>query len=700
MILSFINSCLWSFLCAQLSLNSEIEFQARGVCALHYDGDERCEFLIHKENRFYLTDQHLTTHFQINPMVSGCGFVTCMDIDGEPPKELFFQAVEHESVWVYIYSENELKKSVMVCLGEDNAPPDGWDGAVYNFSLCDLNGDGFKDMVFQVNSGFDLRPRGVYAYDLRMGKEFWHYHIGGSPRDLHVVDVNNDGKEELIFSTTAVANGNTANGFDDDHSYVILLDARGSLVWHRQIGGTLSDLVCWVGDIDNDSLLEVVTAECEGSASSTEANKIYILDAETGETEKYIACGAKFLGFVVHDLNRDEKPDILVGNTDGVIRVFNNELVPIRQRDMGMPSWVLYVQDMNNDGLNEILVRCGENKLCILDENLNTLCDYQGDSNDRIRACCVSDGQRSKLLVYSDGPPPLNYALLNVSGPTILHSLKNTQPPVLFLLIVIFAIGGVLLIQIHYQRRLKKQKESTDGMLEWSGLAQRLAHDIKNPLSTMNLTLQRLQDVGHKEFGDKARVLDTYTDSVLEEVARLRETTDRFMKILSIEKPRIAAYDLEELIETALARFKKRITEDVVIKRIYGTPMPSVLCDRDQIVVVFSNIIENALDALDKKGVLCIRVTENERILKKNIREFVEIEFEDTGRGLSPEDLGRIFEPFFTTKEEGTGIGLVITREIVRRNNGTITITSKENIGTVVNVQLPTAKGKKGTVDG
>ncbi|MHA1279248.1 MAG: histidine kinase dimerization/phospho-acceptor domain-containing protein, partial [Candidatus Helarchaeota archaeon] len=73
--------------------------------------------------------------------------------------------------------------------------------------------------------------------------------------------------------------------------------------------------------------------------------------------------------------------------------------------------------------------------------------------------------------------------------------------------------------------------------MQWSGFAQRLAHEIKNPLSTINLTLQRIQHICKAKFGKEAKVLDQYTDSILEEVARLRNTTDKFMRILSIKKP-------------------------------------------------------------------------------------------------------------------------------------------------------------------
>ncbi|HEC77617.1 MAG TPA: hypothetical protein ENI34_00560 [candidate division WOR-3 bacterium] len=186
--------------------------------------------------------------------------------EGKPPKELIFQCKKDDTIWLYVYSGDRPMNRFKTICGADNAKPDGWDGWFGDLKLIDANGDGVQDLILTVNSSFDLHPRGLFVYDIKNSREIWHYWIGGSPRSLNIVDVDDDNDAEIIVTTTAVANGYAVNGFDDRDSYVFVFDKKGVLLWHRKIGSIFSDALCWVGDIDDDQEIEIVITECDGTA--------------------------------------------------------------------------------------------------------------------------------------------------------------------------------------------------------------------------------------------------------------------------------------------------------------------------------------------------------------------------------------------------------------------------------------------------
>ncbi|MCX7995651.1 MAG: ATP-binding protein [candidate division WOR-3 bacterium] len=250
-----------------------------------------------------------------------------------------------------------------------------------------------------------------------------------------------------------------------------------------------------------------------------------------------------------------------------------------------------------------------------------------------------------------------------------------------------FPIGGERLIIITDRTEEKYIKE----IFSWAGLAQRLAHEIKNPLSTINLTLQRMCQVCYEKFGKKAEVIDNYSKSILEEVERLRKATDRFMRILSIEKPAFVHIDINNLINEITSRYENTLPDEIQIKKFLTPGLPLIKCDENQISTVITNLIENAIESMDGNGVLNIRTNMIEKIDDKDrqIKKFVEIIIEDTGKGMSEEQLKNLFKPFYTTKKNGTGLGLVIAKRVIDIHRGTIEISSKEGIGTIVTVTLP-----------
>jgi len=180
--------------------------------------------------------------------------------------------------------------------------------------------------------------------------------------------------------------------------------------------------------------------------------------------------------------------------------------------------------------------------------------------------------------------------------------------------------------QINHEKILiifdRTQEVASTEIISWSGFAQRLAHEIKNPLSTINLTLQHIQEIAKKKFGKEAKILDNYTDSVFEEVERLRNTTDKFMRILSLEKSKIELNDVNIILDKTSAKYEATLPKGIKIKKYFAKDLPLIRCDENQIVAVFSNVIENSLEAIESKGALSLRTSliEKDETLKGEIQ--------------------------------------------------------------------------------
>ncbi len=544
-------------------------------------------------------------------------------------------------------------------------------------------------------------------------------------------------------------------------------------------------------DIDRDGLIEVVVIEEAGLADNRKPNSLLILEGETGEIEHYINTGEKFFGMKVCDYNRDGRLEIITGNTDGKMRVFDDSLNKIQEVSFPTSVKVLSVCDFDGDGTNEILLSTRNSKLFILNEQLKTILEQNIIPGENfVRADIVNCGRRKKLLFKVRSDSISSYKLMSVV-PVV--QIINRKPYNFIIIAVPLMVLCALVIAVIYYFRLaarlrrvvnfvpsglfiidfknkiafmntraakmfhkemeevyskpfidictddkerkvldkwlanpevqksftfdsildgktrkleakkrvlnnsnkvvliedKTGKYTSDKIVSWAGFAQKLAHEVKNPLSTITLTLQRLQSLYRKELGKSAGGLDTYANSILEEVDRLRGTTDRFMRFLSIEKPNFELNDINSLIEAALEKYDRILPRGVKIKKSYGKNIPSVDCDSSQIMVLLNNLIENGLEAVGGSGVLSVRSLLVEKIIDGKIGKYIEVSIEDSGAGIAGKDLPNLYKAFYTTKEGGTGLGLLISRQIMEQHKGEISIQSKEGIGTTVTVQFP-----------
>lgn len=212
-------------------------------------------------------------------------------------------------------------------------------------------------------------------------------------------------------------------------------------------------------------------------------------------------------------------------------------------------------------------------------------------------------------------------------------------------------------------------------MAELGVMASQIAHDFKSFLTLIKMSMPQ----------------DEMLDRQVNYMAKLVRDISEYARVKSADK---IVTDIHKIIDASLESVQ--IPDNIVIERNYSKDIPETLVDPIQIQRVFINLVENSIRAMPDGGKIRI----NTRIIKSIAsagKRWIYIEFMDEGKGIPEKDLNHIFEPFFTTykKKGGTGMGLAISRQIIRRHKGFIDVTSKEGKGTIFNIRLPVITNEK-----
>jgi signal transduction histidine kinase len=217
----------------------------------------------------------------------------------------------------------------------------------------------------------------------------------------------------------------------------------------------------------------------------------------------------------------------------------------------------------------------------------------------------------------------------------------------------------------------------------WREVARRLAHEIKNPLTPIAMSVETLRDALARDRKDFGEIFDESTRAISDEVRRLKRIVDEFSRFARLPAPDRAPVDPGELAADALARFPAP-PPGVTLAREVEPGLPAVWADRDQVLQVLLNLLGNALDAVGGGGAIRVRAA--------RAPGGVAFTVSDTGPGIPPADLARVFEPYFTTKDGGTGLGLAIAQRIAEEHGGTLEVASRPGEGAAFTLVLPLAE--------
>lgn len=213
-------------------------------------------------------------------------------------------------------------------------------------------------------------------------------------------------------------------------------------------------------------------------------------------------------------------------------------------------------------------------------------------------------------------------------------------------------------------------------------LSAQIAHEIRNPLSIIGMSVQYLES--KFEPNDPRR---EFTDAIIKKVERLDNITKELITFGRPLKFRMKRHNLKRLLNRILSLIKPRCkAQKITVVKDYCDNLSDVLIDDGHIEEVFTNIIANALDVMLKGGELTVR-TEFDEAQKEAV-----VRISNTGHGIPKKDLPNLFKPFFTTKKQGTGLGLAISHRIVTEHKGTISVESNvrgRNKGTTFIIRLP-----------
>ena len=225
----------------------------------------------------------------------------------------------------------------------------------------------------------------------------------------------------------------------------------------------------------------------------------------------------------------------------------------------------------------------------------------------------------------------------------------------------------------------------------WRDVAKRLAHEIKNPLTPIQLCAERLRRNFSAAPPRAKALVDECTSTIVGEVESLKGLVDEFSLFARMPSPHAVSFNLNSLLTDTLALYDG-LFEKIRIERVLARQLPPVQIDPEQIRRLVINLVDNAVDALDEvaggaqvNGNAVVSIETQYDAIEEVVRMIVA----DNGPGISPADREKLFMPYFSTKRRGSGLGLAIVRRIVAEHGGSVEVGDNSPVGTKFTVELP-----------
>ena len=236
---------------------------------------------------------------------------------------------------------------------------------------------------------------------------------------------------------------------------------------------------------------------------------------------------------------------------------------------------------------------------------------------------------------------------------------------------------------IEKTKNLEKRAINSERLAFIGTLAGGLAHEIKNPLSTLNIYLQLLQEELESMTGENSKRVYMKTQVLQKEVQRLEQILNDFLRFARGQKLELKDHDMNEILDEVADFVTPEIKQKkILILKSYDADLPQCHLDSNLIKQAILNIIINAEQAMENGGELMIRTSKD--------KKYIQIDITDTGPGIPKDIIDKIFQVYFSTKKTGTGLGLPTAKRIIEDHRGTISVQSEEGKGTNFSIKLPT----------
>jgi len=235
--------------------------------------------------------------------------------------------------------------------------------------------------------------------------------------------------------------------------------------------------------------------------------------------------------------------------------------------------------------------------------------------------------------------------------------------------------------------QLAEQRErliQTERVAAWRELARRLAHELKNPLFPLQITVENLRRAREQNANDFDEIFRESTDTLLAEIQNLKTIVNRFSDFAKMPRPELQPLDVNEMVRGVTRLFEPRFIapgEPKITTQLHlDEKLPLIQADSVLLHRAIGNLVLNAIDAMPNGGKLALRTMTHDG--------GVRLEISDTGAGLSREECERLFTPYYTTKLHGTGLGLAIVQSVVSDHGGRISVSSEPGHGTTFRIEL------------
>jgi nitrogen fixation/metabolism regulation signal transduction histidine kinase len=230
-----------------------------------------------------------------------------------------------------------------------------------------------------------------------------------------------------------------------------------------------------------------------------------------------------------------------------------------------------------------------------------------------------------------------------------------------------------------------------DRRVNWSGVAQHVAHKAKTPLSTITLTAQHMEMLLNEKFEQPSPEITKYINRIVGESRKLNDIVHNLTRLANKEQLNLLPNDVNILLQSIADDYKAKVSRNIEIIEHFSRSLPKVGIDIAHFPEAVQNLLDNAVRAVGTRDGRIILTTALGQWINRP-GDYVEITIQDTGEGMSDEVKKSIFRPFSTHSQGGTGLGLVIVQKIVQEHNGEITFTSTLGLGTTFQIRLPVTK--------
>jgi len=511
----------------------------------------------------------------------------------------------------------------------------------HEIAFLDVNKDGNEDVLIAYENGkLEFRD---YQFETIISKEFVHFR----PTNLFILDFNTDGEKEIVVS-----------GEFNGKGVILLFDNKMNIL----------------AFINRDY----------------KTSNLHILDTGYGKEKLIVGCGTdkkvlmkitRHYKIISIDFCKKFGQGLIVGIIlTGII--FGFYFSSKYRSKLNLALHLIF------DTLTEGVALLNNNKTVFsINQSFEKITKLK---NESIMGLSYDDVFSTNNL----------HGFRNIINKSFMNNHSLMSEEIIFKqngnsLNLIIEIGNIKLANYKKPFKLLIIRDITSSVrstrtIAWATMAQKLAHEIKTPLSTVRLTAQRLE-LGFKDDAKLNKEYGKYLSKIIRQVDRLRQLTDSFMKFAKIEKPKVEKLNLNNLIANALNDLQTIIGINIEIRKEFTKDIPLIRIDRNQILIAIKNIVNNSLKAMDGAGILTITTRLVQSLQKQPGQTNIQIEITDTGSGISKPDMRQLFQPFFSKSPGGTGLGLVIAKKIIEDHNGIIKIESEVGIGTTVFINLPWA---------